>query len=102
MIEQKVMIISADGWNFVDSNTGEARRGTTVWYCNVENLNKKINSKDLSSGTQPLKVTVPIDVSLAVKESGGAPCAAIAHCVIDQDKDGMNLVPKDFTVIKEK
>lgn len=74
-MEQNILILSASQWEMADENTGEVRKGTTVWY--IYDQEKSVNP-DGSCGNVPAKQTMDYDYIEEIKKHGGAPIKAVA------------------------
>ncbi|MCJ8305155.1 hypothetical protein [Shewanella sp.] len=59
-----VLLLSADPWEMTDENTGEFRKGTTLFY-----LNDYRDSAGKSLGYKPTKVSASSDVFKDLKAS---------------------------------
>ena len=53
----QVLLLSADPWEMTDENTGEIRKGTTLFY-----LNNYRDSSGRALGYKPTKVSSPAEV----------------------------------------
>lgn len=60
----KVLLVSADKYELTDENTGELRRGSTLWY-----LNDYREDTRESMGHKPTKISGSVELIEAIAES---------------------------------
>jgi len=63
---EKALVLSADPWNMVDKQTGEALSGVSFWYVN--------QYRDGENGQKPTKVSVSSELYEVVKGKLPALC----------------------------
>ena len=74
VMEQNIVILSADLWSMVDEKTGEQRTGTSIFY--VPNLDKVTNETGKSYGYKPVKESLPAEFIKEIAAAGGCPIDA--------------------------
>lgn len=92
-MEQDIIVLSASQWSMADEQTGEVRKGTTVWY--VYDSEKHINP-DGSCGEVPIKATFDYDYINVIKAQGGAPLKATAKFALRTRKNQASLEVVDI------
>lgn len=80
IMEQKIVILSADTWKMVDEKTGDTRTGCTIFY--VPDLAPICNESGKSYGYKPVKETMPYEFIDKIVAAGGCPCEAKVSFVI--------------------
>ena len=99
-MEEKVMILSADGWSLVDENTGEVKSGTSCWYYAGDTFSPVVNSEK-SLGKKPLKASMPAEFIEELKKVG-VPCVALAKYRLQNSQGRQILVVENFELTKSK
>lgn len=86
-MEGKILLISANRWNFTDDQTNETRKGTTL---HVVHLNTSDESSD-NVGNKPKKYTLSYDYFDKVKELS-LPAKATGLFEFNFNRDKMELI----------
>jgi len=92
-MEGKILLISANRWNFTDEQTNETRKGTTV---HVVHLNTSEENSD-NVGNKPKKYTLPYDYFNKLKQLS-LPAKATGLFEFNFNKDKMELI--DFEEVE--
>lgn len=92
-MEGKILLISANRWNFTDDQTNQVRTGTT---CHVVHLNTSENSED-NIGNKPKKYTLSYDFFDKLKNVT-LPARAVGLFEFNFNRDKMELI--DFEEIE--
>jgi len=87
MIEEHVLLLSASKWDFVDDNTGDRRKGLTVYVCHLNQTNDNIN------GIKPAKYTLSSD-NMHILDDKNLP--ALGVMVADFDFTRSKITPTSF------
>lgn len=87
MIEEKVLVLSANKWDFTDDRTGERRKGCTVHVCHLNQINDNVN------GSRPVKYTLSSD-NMHALDTYDLPAAGIM--IADFDFVRSRLTPTSF------
>lgn len=91
MNDVKVLLLSASQWDFEDEKTRERRKGTTVFVCHLDDV-----QKDNVTGIKPVKYTLEFDAYSKMKDLE-LPAYALGQFVFDFGK--AKLIPFGFDVI---
>ena len=72
---EKTIILYAKQWSMTDEETGELRRGTSLWYV-PHDMRQVIDMEDELLGQQPAKVSQDFEFYNTLIQAGGCPVAA--------------------------
>lgn len=86
-MEGKVLLVSANRWNFTDENSNEQRTGTTV---HLVHLNTSENTSD-NVGNKPKKYTLDYSYFEKMKQLK-LPCLATGLFEFNFNRDKMELI----------
>lgn len=93
MLEENVLVLSANAWDFEDEKTRERRRGVTVYACH---FTSNENGTSYSKGIKPVKYTIPYEEFYKLSEMP-LPAYGLFHFNFDYGKG--KIAPVTFDLI---
>lgn len=91
MNNEKVLLLSANDWDFDDEKTGKNRKGVTVFVCHLNDV-----TNENTIGKKPVKYSLPIE-KMSIFTGKELPAYALMEFQFDFVRG--KAVPVDFTNI---